>query len=68
MLDAMGFLEAYAAEPERFADLCQELGVYGPENDVADVGSFTKALRRFKANYRTLGPPSARWLVVKDTD
>jgi hypothetical protein len=68
LLDAMGFLEAYAAEPERFADLCQELGVYGPEDDAADVESFAKTLRRFKAKYRTLGPPRERWLIVKDTD
>lgn len=68
LLDAMGLLEAYAEDLERFADLCQELGAYGPENDVADVDSFAKMLRRFKAKYRTLGPPRERWLIVKDTD
>lgn len=68
LLDAMGMLEAYAEDPERFADLCQELGAYGPENDVADVDSFAKMLRRFKAKYRTLGPPREKSLIVKDTD
>lgn len=68
LLDAMGFLEAYAAERERFADLCQELGAYGPEDDAADVESFAKTLRRFMTKYRTLGPPRGRRLVVKDTD
>ncbi len=68
LLDAMGMLEAYAEDLERFADLCQELGAYGPENDVADVDSFAKMLRRFKAKYRTLGPPREKWLIVKDTD
>lgn len=68
LLDAMGLLEAYAEDLERFADLCQELGAYGPENDAADVDSFARMLRRFKAQYRTLGPPRERWLIVKDTD
>jgi len=68
LLDAMCMLEAYAEDPERFADLCQELGAYGPDNDVADVDSFAKMLRRFKAQYRTLGPPREKRLIVKDTD
>jgi hypothetical protein len=68
LLDAIGLLEAYAEDSERFADLCQDLVEYGPEDDAADVESFAKTLRRFKAKYRTLGPPRERWLIVKDTD
>lgn len=68
LLDALGMLEAYEEDLERFVDLCQELGAYGPEDDVADKDSFARMLRRFKANYRTLGPPREKWLIVKDTD
>jgi len=68
LLDALGLLEAYCENLERFANLCQELGAYGPEDDAVDVDSFAKMLRRFKAQYRTLGPPREKWLAVKDTD
>lgn len=68
LLDALGLLESYADDVGRFADLCQSLGVYGPDDDVADLDSFARTLRRFRAEYRTLGPPREKWLIVKDTD
>lgn len=71
MLDAMGILEAFAKDRERFADCCQSLGIYGPENDAVDVESFEKTYYRFKNQYQSLSlrrKNSTIIMVVKDTN
>lgn len=66
-LDTAGLLDDYALDLERFADLCQSLGVYGPADDAADLDSFARTLRRFQAQYHTQRPHSKIPLRVKDT-
>ncbi|WP_162888634.1 hypothetical protein [Dechloromonas sp. HYN0024] len=67
LLDGMGLLDAYLEDFERFADLCQELGIYGPDNDACDTESLAKTVRRFKAKYRSLAPSQKIAWVIKDT-
>lgn len=68
-LNSLGVLEQFKADMDRFADLCQSLGIYGPpiEEDVVDVGSFSKALSRFESEHEAIHliPPGK--LIVKDT-
>ena len=68
LLESIGLLDAYAKDKERFADFCQSLGIYGPENDVVDVGSFEKTFFRFKKQYQRVKRNSKISLFVKDTD
>jgi hypothetical protein len=71
LLDAMGTLDAFAKDRERFADFCQSLGIYGPEGDAVDVESFEKTYYRFKNQYQSLSPHknnSKIIMVVKDTN
>lgn len=68
LLDAIGLLDAYAADEERFADFCQSLGVYGPSDEATDIDSFNRTLRRFKQQYQTLSIRPRISLVVKDTN
>jgi hypothetical protein len=53
LLDGMGLLDAYLEDFERFADFCQKLGIYGPDNEACDTESLAKTVRRFKARYRS---------------
>lgn len=68
LLDAIGLLDAYAADEERFADFCQSLGAYGPDNDAVDTDSFSRTLRRFRKQYQTLSVRPKIALTVKDTN
>lgn len=70
MLNLFGVMEQFRADMERFAELCQSLGVYGPpvEEEAVDVESFGRVLRRFEQEHQIIGflPPGK--LIVKDTD
>lgn len=68
LLDGMGLLDAYLEDFERFADFCQKLGIYGPDNEACDTESLAKTVRRFKAKYRSLAPPQKIAWAIKDTD
>ena len=70
LLDAMGLLEAFAKDRERFADFCQSLGIYGPKDDAVDVASFEKTYYRFKNQYQSLSLKKSPRIVlaVKDTN
>lgn len=68
LLDGMGLLEAYLEDFNRFADFCQELGIYGPENDAFDTESLAKAVRRFKSQYWSLTSAKKVTLVISDTN
>lgn len=67
-LNSLGVLEQFKADIGRFADLFQSLGIYGPpiEEDVVDVGSFSRALSRFESEHEAIHliPPGN--LIVKD--
>lgn len=68
-LNLLGVLDQFKADMDRFADLCQSLGIYGPpvEEDVVDVGSFSRALSRFESEHEAIHliPPGS--LIVKDS-
>jgi hypothetical protein len=69
ILNLFGVMEQFKADMDRFAELCQSLGVYGPpmEEDVVDVENFAKTLRRFEKEHQVISfiPPGK--LIVKDT-
>lgn len=68
-LNSLGVLEQFKADMDRFADLCQSLGIYGPpvEEDVVDVGSFSRALSRFESEHEAIHLIHPGNLIVKDT-
>lgn len=66
VLDAMGLLDAYLGDFERFADLCQELRLYGPDNEGFDTESLAKAIRRFRSKYQSLAPTTKVSWVLTD--
>jgi hypothetical protein len=68
LLDTICVLDAYAEDMEKFAELCQSLGVYGPADEAVDVESFARTFRRFKAEYQSLNPKSKIVFFVKDTN
>lgn len=69
MLNLFGVMEQFKADMDRFAELCQSLGVYGPpmEIEAVDVENFAKTLRRFEKEHQAISfiPPGT--LIVKDT-
>ncbi len=68
-LNSLGVLEQFKADMDRFADLFQSLGIYGPpvEEDVVDVGSFSRALSRFESEHQAIHLIAPGQLIVKDT-
>jgi hypothetical protein len=68
-LNSLGVLEQFKADMDRFADLFQSLGIYGPpvEEDVVDVGSFSRALSRFESEHQAIHLIAPGKLIVKDT-
>lgn len=68
LLDGMGLLDAYLEDFERFADICQELNIYGPEQDAFDTESLAKVVRRFKKKYRSLAPTKTFLWCLTDTN
>jgi hypothetical protein len=69
ILNLFGVMEQFKADMNRFAELCQSLGVYGPpmEEEAVDVENFAKTLRRFEKEHQVISfiPPGK--LIVKDT-
>lgn len=68
LMDGMGVLDAYLEDFERFADICQELNIYGPEHDAFDTESLAKVVRRFKKQYRSLAPKKTSLWRLTDTN
>lgn len=66
MIDLMRLMDEFEKDYARFADLCQSLGVYGPEDDAVDLESFKRTVRRFKSEY--LDPASVKPPIFSMTD
>jgi hypothetical protein len=67
-LDNMSVLAQFERDMNGFAELCQELRVYGPHPDVAavDVEDFASRLKDYRRTRRQLAPRTESSVLVKD--